>query len=193
MMKLHANRLVVSICGASGVGKSYLSKALVAALGEDESVRIPGDYYLCPATTSLERYFAAPHQYDWSLLARDLASPLGSTIAIPDFDFEQFQRRIGQGDKRIVLRRIAILDTLYPYPNAHIRILLRAPERLRAARVKMRDTIWHTNVAGRWQHLELSAAFLDQISDKYAAVLSGDDSVNKNVAAIRTLIIASSK
>lgn len=131
------------------------------------------DYYLFPAMTPLVTYFAAP---------------LGATIAITNFDFERFQRRTAAGNKQIVLRRIAVLDAIYSYPEADVQILLHTPEPLRAARVAAGDEEWRTRVADRWAHLELSKAYLDTLPDRYDAILSGADPVAKNVAAVSALI-----
>jgi hypothetical protein len=131
------------------------------------------DYYLFPAMTPLVTYFAAP---------------LGATIAITNFDFERFQRRTAAGNKQIVLRRIAVLDAIYSYPEADVQILLHTPEPLRAARVAAGDEEWRTRVADRWAHLELSKAYLDTLPDRYDAILSGADPVAKNVAAVGALI-----
>lgn len=101
-----ASRIVISICGASGSGKSQLSKVLVAHLGSEASVRIPGDYYLLPACGPLADYFRTPLHYDWPLLDAVLSVAEATTVTTPDFDFVHFRRRGASAGKTFTLRRI---------------------------------------------------------------------------------------
>jgi len=70
-------RVVVSLCGPSGSGKSRLAQALAERLGTATSVRVPADDYLVPANEAREAYLRQPLQYDWALLGAVLATPMG--------------------------------------------------------------------------------------------------------------------
>ncbi len=181
-------RVVVSLCGPSGAGKSQLAKALAEHLGTATSVRVPGDYYLVPASEALEEYLRQPLQYDWALLGAVLAAPDSQIITTPNFDFARFQRRTDAGGKTFTMRHIAIIDAMYPYPWADLRIMIAAPGHLRQARVAARDTVWGTRVARRWAHLELARAHLDGLNDPYDAVLPGTDDLTHNTEAVVALL-----
>ncbi len=181
-------RVVVSLCGPSGTGKSQLAKALGERLGTATSVRVPSDYYLVPANGALEEYLRQPLQYDWALLGAVLASPDGRAITTPNFDFERFQRRTDAGGKTFTMRRVAILDAVYPYPWADLRVLIATPSHLRQARVAARDTVWGTRVAQRWAHLELAHAHLDGLAVSYDAVLPGTDELTHSAEAVVALL-----
>lgn len=176
--------LIVSICGASGAGKSRLAKAVVAGLGDDRAVRIPGDYYLSPAAEPLPVYLTKPIAYDWPLLAGVLAMPDGTALMSPNFDFTRFERVAGTGGRPFTMRPIALLDTIYPYPDADLTIRLTAPDELRHARIAARDIDWGTNVVGRWQQLEASRQYLEALPVRYDLVLAGEDEPEQNAAEI---------
>ncbi|MGH2558388.1 MAG: hypothetical protein ACRDJH_04920 [Thermomicrobiales bacterium] len=177
-------RVVVSICGASGSGKSRLAQAIVEKLGDDVAVRVPTDYYLMPATEPLGSYFAKPLRYDWPLLARAIALPEGVLTSTPDFDFETFQRRGDTGGRPFVPRRVVLTDAIYPYPGAGATILLMVPDAARRARIADRDTVWGTNVVARWEHLELSHSRLKSLNVGYHLELSGDDDLGQTGAFV---------
>jgi len=181
-------RVVVSLCGPSGSGKSRLAQALAERLGTATSVRVPADYYLVPANEAREAYLRQPLQYDWALLGAVLATPDGHAITTPNFDFERFQRRTDAGGKTFMMRRVAILDAMYPYPWADLRVLIAAPSHLRQARVAARDTVWGTRVAQRWAHLELARAHLDGLAVPYDAVLPGTDDPAHNAEVVVALL-----
>lgn len=181
-------RVVVSLCGPSGAGKSRLAKALAARLGAATSVRVPADYYLVPASEGLEEYLRQPLHYDWALLGAVLATPDGHDITTPNFDFEGFQCRTDAGGRTFTMRRVAILDAMYPYPWADFRVLIATPSHLRQARVAGRDTVWGTQVAQRWAHLELAHAHLDGLAVSYDAVLPGTDDPAHNAEAVVALL-----
>lgn len=177
-------RLVVSICGPSGAGKSRLTKAVVAALGDDRAVRIPGDYYLRSAAEPLATYVTKPIAYDWPLLARTLAQPNGTALSTPDFDFERFVRVAETGGIPFIMRPAALLDTMYPYPEAGVTIRLTAPDAVRHARIAARDIDWGTNVAGRWRQLEASRRYLENLPIRPDLELTGECDPATNASTI---------
>jgi uridine kinase len=187
------HRVVVSICGPSGAGKSTLTKTLVERLGHERSVRIPADHYLVPASADepLGEYLRRPLRYDWALLATVLALPDGNTVPYPNFDFERtgFQRLPGRGRKTFTLRRIAILDAMYPYPQADLRVRLCAPDAIRRARVAARDERWGTRVVDSWAQLEVTRQELERLEEEahawpYDLILTGTADRAANVDAV---------
>jgi len=86
------------------------------------------------------------------------------------------------------MRRVAILDAMYPYPWADFRILIATPSYLRRARVVARDTVWGTWVGQRWAYLELARAHLDGLAVPYDAVLPGADEPGRNAEAVVALL-----
>ncbi len=168
-------KIVVSICGASGLGKSQLAKTLVAKLGDEESVRVPTDNYLVPAMEPLEAYAARPLRYDWALLEQVLALPEGTATTTPAFDFEAFRRVADIGGKPFIVRRIVVIDAMYPYPKADAKVLLAPPSDVRKARIVERDKVWGTTVIGRWDHLEVTRSDLEAMNVTYDLVLPGTE------------------
>lgn len=177
-------RIVVSIRGGSGSGKSQLAKALVGQLGQDRSARIPADYYLTPASEPLDRFLAKPLDYDWDLIARVVALPDGIAVLAPDFDFVSFRRAAPSGGIPFIVRQVLFVDAMYPAPAADLTIRLFVPERVRRARVAARDAAWGTKVAGRWRQLELSNARLRQPRAECDMTVSGLSPIEDNVALI---------
>lgn len=182
------SHLVISICGPSGCGKSQTAKSLVSHLGDDISVRIPADYYLVPASGLRSSYLQQPLQYDWFLLEQAASAMPNTTIETPDFDFETFQRVAPSGGLTFIVRRIRIVDAMYPCPFADVRILLDAPSEARHGRITVRDQSWGTRVAHRWDHLELSKAHLESLQVDYDLHLSGTQCVESNVEKIVQLV-----
>jgi uridine kinase len=181
-------RVVASICGAAGSGKSHLAKTVVAALGDDRGLRVPTDYYLMPTTEPLAAYFARPLRYDWALLDRTLSLPEGTATSTPDFDFETFRRLAEVGGRPFVLRRILVTDGVYPYSSADVRILLTAPDDVRRKRIAERDEIWRTRVIDRWDHLELIRPFLESLAPTHDLELLSTGPLEQNADAVLTLL-----
>ncbi len=177
-------KLVVSLCGPSGAGKSHLAKALVAQLGDATSVRVPADYYLLPATAPRADYFARPLRYDWALLEQVLTLPVGTVTSTPDFDFATFQRRATTGGKPFVVRPVVLIDTIYPYPQAEVTVLLTTPSALRKTRIRERDRVWGTTVADRWDHLEMTRVCLEAMEIVADLQVRGTDRVEEVAASV---------
>ncbi len=184
-----SRRLVISISGASGAGKSQLAKALVARLSDEQSARIPADYFIEPATCPLSDYFRRPLQYDWAELERTLDAPVGTLVSTPAFDFIAFQRSATAEAKSFVIRPIMIVDAMYPYPEADAKVLLETPTTTRGARITERDRSWGTHVVGRWTQLEASREWLEGLQVAYALRLAGDRDLEENVYQIMHLPI----
>lgn len=184
-----ADRVVVSICGPAGSGKSELAKAIVESLGPNRCTRAPTDYYAVPADGSLAEYFAKPLRYDWPLLALTLSLPEGSTTSTPDFDFETFQRISDLGGQPFVVRRVMVIDAMEPYPASAARILIDAPESVRQTRIAARDTVWGTRVRDRWQHLEATWARARALAPAYDLELDGSRSVAANADCVTSWLI----
>jgi uridine kinase len=161
----NGDRLIVSVCGPSGSGKSTLAKALVEHLGPNVCARVPGDYYIEPRPPRMnpEDYFRQPLKYDWPLVARVLALPLGTATTTPDFDFEAFVRRAETGGRPFAVRPVMVVDAMYPYPAADVTLLIQAPNHVRRRRVGSRDLIWNSRVAERWHHLEAARRRLAEL------------------------------
>jgi uridine kinase len=177
-------RLVVSISGASGVGKSQLAKAVAARLGDDLCARVPADYFIVPATQPLPEYFEQPLAYDWDLLEQTLAEPIGTTARTPGLDFTLFQRTATAEQRPFMIRPVMVVDAMYPYPGADLTVLVEVPESVRRARVAERDLRWNTDVAARWAHLELGRRHLERTTTSYDLRLSGEQPLAENAAVI---------
>jgi uridine kinase len=178
-------RVVVSICGPAGSGKTLLSKLLVERLGPEVAVRVPGDRYLMPAAEPLDRYLRRPVQYDWCLLDRAHDVPNGTAVLTPSFDFQRFARREQPDRRSFITRPVLVVDALEPFPPATIRVYIDAPPEIRRARVVSRDAARGSRSADQWEQLELSRVHLAQLDIEYDVVLSGLDDPAGNVEAVK--------
>lgn len=179
-------RIVVSICGPSGSGKSQLAKAIVAALGYTQCGRIPGDNFLVPSNEPLAAFLARPLQYDWNLISQALRLPIGTLSSIPLFDFDTMTRLSDRGGTQFVVRPIMVLDAMYPFPAAHMKILVTAADDVRKARIIERDRRWESRVIDRWNNLEISRLHAEALSTSWDLILDGTQSLGSNA----TLIVA---
>ncbi len=168
------HRIVISICGRSGAGKSQLAKQLVAHLGAEACSRVPTDYYLLPDPTGEILV------YDWPLLAQTLTLPDGTEYTTPDFDFDRFIRRALIGGKPFCLRPVMVVDAMLPYPNADCTFLLEAPENERRRRITARDAVWRTRVIDRWNQNEKTLDSFAISMYHYFMVLNGLEPVETN-------------
>lgn len=176
------HRIVISICGGSGAGKSQLAKQLVEHLGADYCSRVPTDYYLLPGGAT------EPLTYDWQLLAQTLALPNNTQCTTPDFDFELFTRRAINGGRPFCLRPVMVVDAMQPYPQADYTFWLQAPEHERRRRITARDAIWQTRVIDRWNQNEKTLDSLVVSMYHYSMVLDGLEPVETNSQRIVELL-----
>lgn len=179
------DKVIISICGAAGAGKSTLAKKLAEAIGFDMACRIPVDYFLKSYSGEVyDEYMNTPFKFDWDLLKKVLSAPIGSRCETPDFDFHKLVRKNKTGGIQFTLRRYVILDSM-PCPFADHLIRLDAPEDLRKSRIKERDKRDKTNSYRNWQKMEITAKELDSGNYKYDMVLSGFDEPEINAETIK--------
>src|SRR5918994_472972 len=71
--------LTVSMTGPTAVGKSQLTKLTAALLSDAVASRVPADYFLVPRPDDVPigDFLRRPIAWDWPLLDRLLAQPLG--------------------------------------------------------------------------------------------------------------------
>lgn len=150
------NPLVVSICGPSNAGKSQLAKATAVLLGETVASRVPVDYFVVPRDQgeSLAEFHARPMRWDWPLLSRRLALPMGTRTSTPDADFETFRRRGDVGGLPFAIRPVMLCDAMEPFPGSDLVVELDVPREERQRRIVERDARWGTRVADRIVHLD---------------------------------------
>ena len=164
--------MIVSICGASGSGKSILAKTLAREYTDCE--RVPTDYFIKPASLPLTVYLQQPIAYDWDLFDKTISHPIGTTITTPNFDFGTFQRIDQTGGKPFCIANILITDGFYPHPRACLRILLTCKDSLRSERLVKRDQVWQTHVLQRWEKLERCHEQLKDAYKSWDLILSGE-------------------
>ncbi|MGE0542966.1 MAG: uridine kinase [Dehalococcoidia bacterium] len=186
-------RVIVSICGPAGSGKTVLSKLLVERLGPDVAVRVPSDRYLMPAQEPLDRYLRRPVRYDWPLLDRALDVPDGTAVLTPSFDFRRFTRREQPDRRPFITRPVLVIDAIKPYPATTIRVYIDAPSEIRRARLIERDAARGSRSADQWEQLELTRIHLEQRCIDYDLLLSGMDDPAGNVEAIIMCLTRSAK
>ncbi|MCC6866663.1 MAG: AAA family ATPase [Ignavibacteria bacterium] len=178
------DKVIISICGAAGAGKSTLAKKLAEAIGYDMACRIPVDYFLKSYNGEpYEEFMNTPFKFDWTFLKKVISVPINSRCETPDFDFNKLIRISRTGGIQLTLRRYIILDSL-PCPFADHLIRLDAPEDLRKSRIKDRDKKDKTNSFRNWQKMEVTAKELELGKYKYDLVLSGFDEPEANALKI---------
>ncbi len=179
------DKIIISICGAAGSGKSELAKKLAKELGSHMALRIPCDYFLKSVQyDSLEEFISTPFKWDWKLLKNFLSQPISTIHEIPDYDFNKYTRISKTGGIALTIRRYIILDSILPYPESDFIIKIETPNNLRLERLKARDKKWNSNVVKNWNKLELTAKQLNNANTKFDLLLNGSSDVKDNVQCV---------
>ena len=182
---MKADKIIISICGAAGTGKSALANEMTIAVGKDLACRIPTDYFLKSSTgQSYEEFISTPFKYDWHLLQELINKPIGIELETPDYDFPKFTRLSKTGGRPFTLRRYIFTDSMLPCPVSNFIIKLIANENLRLERIKKRDSAQHVNSARSWQKMELTAKLLDESGYKFDLILNGEEKTRDNANRI---------
>ncbi len=178
------DRIIVSICGPSGSGKSILAKEIVKSIGRDMAVRIPGDSFLKSSKyETFQDFIFSPFQYDWKLVEEILSPRLGTEVHAPLYDFQKYKRVNKTGGASLNIRRYLIIDSIIPYPNADFTFLLSTGAEARKSRLKERDKRWNTNVISNWKKLELTYGLMKNSKKHIHLTLKGENDMNENVEA----------
>jgi len=176
------DRIIVSICGPSGSGKSILAKEMVKSIGRDMAVRIPGDSFLKSSKyETFQDFIFSPFQYDWKLVEEILSPRLGTEVHTPLYDFQKYKRISKTGGASLTIRRYLIIDSIIPYPNADFTFLLSTGAEARKSRLKERDKRWNTNVISNWKKLELTFGLMKNTKKVIHLQLNGEYGIDENV------------
>ncbi len=184
-------RLVVSIVGPSGVGKSQLAKETAGLLGSEVANRVPTDYFIVPRPVemTMNEFLRQPLAWDWPKLDDLIRLPLGTVTTTPDVDFTRFVRCAPSGGLPVTVRPVMLVDAMATYPRADLVVRLDASSRTRRQRVVERDKRWGTRVCDRWFQLELTErAELDgqtRLPDLY---LDGERPLVENAVRLAAVI-----
>jgi len=175
------DKIIISICGAAGTGKSALANEMTLSLGKDISCRIPTDYFLKSySSVPFDEFISTPFKYDWDLLKKILSESINHEVHIPDYDFSKFNRISKTGGKDIILKRYVFIDSMIPYPESRLIIKLTANDELRFERIRKRDSVQNTNSARCWQKMTITANLLDEGNYKFDLILNGEDKTRDN-------------
>jgi uridine kinase len=179
------DKIIISICGAAGSGKSELAKHLAKTLGSHMALRIPCDYFLKSVQyNSFEEFISTPFKWDWKLLKNFISHPIGTVHEIPEYDFNKYVRLSKTGGITLIIRRYIFLDSTLPYPESNCTVLLEAPEGNRMQRLKERDKKWNSNVVKNWDKLELTAKLLKEGNIKFDLTLNSSLAAEENVERV---------
>ncbi|MBZ0202579.1 MAG: hypothetical protein K8I03_06150 [Ignavibacteria bacterium] len=179
------DKIIISICGAGGAGKSSLAKKVVHTLGTDISARVPTDYYLKSYSGEpFEEFISTPFRYDWELLKKVFQIPIGIITETPDYDFVKLTRLDKTGGKPFTVSRYMVIDSILPYPESNFIFRIEAPADLRLKNIKERDKAQKTNSARNWEKMELTASELNSRKYKYDLVLNGFNELDENAEKI---------
>lgn len=174
-------RVIVSISGPAGTGKSQLALAVAGLLGEDIAARLPMDWFIEPRATPMADWLSRPIAYDHEAVREILTAPDGEIRSTPPFDFTTFRHSETSGDRRPVpIRPVMILDAMEPWPGADLSVLVETPVEVRYRRIEERDARWGTTVIDRWGHLELTRRHVASLDHRYDLVLDGEESILAN-------------
>jgi len=156
---------IVSIWGGTGSGKTTLAKSL-AAQYPDLISRVPMDRYILPRSGTLASVWKKPLRFDWSLFRSQLdKSKLGDEVHVPLFDYDDFTRPELKSKKSFIIKPLLLLDALAPCPFADEHLFLDVEAEMRKKRVKKRDAEHGLQIMQRWEWLEFSLFFWQQVSN----------------------------
>ncbi len=179
------DKIIISICGAAGTGKSSLAKKVVHTLGTDIASRVPTDYYLKSYSGEpYEEFISTPFRYDWELLKKVFQIPIGIVTETPDYDFVKLARLNKTGGKPFTVSRYMIVDSMLPCPESNFIFKIETPADLRLKNIKERDKAQKANSARNWEKMELTASELNSRKYKYDLVLNGFSELDENAAKI---------
>lgn len=178
-------RVVVSVAGAAGSGKSQLALAVVQVLGDEDAARVPMDYFIEPRIVPMELWLTQPLAYNRKAVDAILRAPDGTVRLCPPFDFTALTRSDASGErKRIPIRPVMVLDAMEPWPDADLSVLVETPKPVRYRRIVERDIRWGSRVIDRWEHLELCRQHIQSLDHQYDLTLDGEQPLNDNAARI---------
>lgn len=179
------DKIVISICGAAGTGKSALANEMTVVMGKDISCRIPTDYFLKSYSgVSYDEFITTPFKYDWDLLKKTISEPINHEITIPDYDFSKFNRISKTGGRDIILKRYVFIDSMLPYPESRFIFKLTAKDELRYERIRKRDSAQNTNSARSWDKMTLTANLLESSGYRFDMILNGEEKTPENAEKI---------
>ncbi len=178
-------KVIISICGPAGAGKTALAKKLVDTLGKDLACRVPTDYFLKSYNNEgFEEYISSPFKYDWNLLTKVLQRRMGTECETPDFDFNKMRRSDKTGGISFFMRRYIVLDSMLPYLESKYIIKLDASAETRLKRIKERDKAQSANSFLNWKKMEVTASELDSEKYKFNLLLNGELDAEINVGKL---------
>jgi uridine kinase len=181
------DKIIVSICGKAGSGKSKLAKELAKHFGSDMAIRVPTDYFLKSVHyESFEQFISTPFMWDWKLIKKFISHPIGTLHDIPDYNFNTYSRISENGGIALIIRRYIFLDAALPYPESDFKILIESPGQTRLERLKERDKNWKSNVIRTWDKLELTSKKLSTL--KFDLRLDGEKPVEENLELVLKLL-----
>lgn len=179
------DKIIISICGAAGTGKSALANEMTIALGKDLACKIPADSFLKSYIgVPYEEFISTPFKYDWELLKEYLSNPIGREFGVPDYDFSKYIRISKTGGRMLILKRYILIDSMLPYPDSNFIIKLTAPEEFRLDKIRKRDTSQRVSSVKNWGKMEITAKFLEESKLKTDLVLDGKLKTRENAKKI---------
>lgn len=138
----------LGIAGGSASGKSWLSRRLLASLGEDRATHITHDDYYLPLPDHLQdrpgdHNFDHPDALETALLVEHLcALRQGRAVQVPTYDFAT-HNRVGQ--HTVLSRPVVVVEgiLLFTHPALRelldLRVFVHAPAAVRRERRVARD------------------------------------------------------
>ena len=116
---------IILVGGGSSSGKTYVTKAVLDALGSDNFTRISmDDYYKCHTNLSMEERAALnydhPKAFDWKLMREQVkALKNGQAIDKPIYDFVTHDRL--PETERVEPSKVIVLEGIMALVDAEIR------------------------------------------------------------------------